>query len=235
MADKNLVTMNYIPDYPNRIMQYSVVPVAKLFSGLSVNSEAIIQFQCLDGFSAPINTERLLNENPSGSIGYIAIEDPKHKWPPLKADSNLSAGPFHLVWGNPKASNIRNEEYPYQLVKFEVKSSLHQTYPDIFPDPKLDVNDAIHQGFKLFQQTCFACHTMNKNGSAQVGPDLNVPYNPTEYLNRKFLRILVRDPQAFHHWPQGRMLGFPENALTNDELEHIIDYLEHMSKRKIKN
>ena len=112
------------------------------------------------------------------SIAYIAIEDPKSKWPDLLPNSSSgSAGPFYLVWLRPELSGILQEEWPYKITAFEVKGRLQDLYPRIFPKHQEDARVA--RGLKLFQETCFACHTMNQQGASQVGPDLNLPMNPT--------------------------------------------------------
>jgi mono/diheme cytochrome c family protein len=59
-----------------------------------------------------------------------------------------------------------------KLVAFEVKGRLQDLYPKIFPKHTEDA--AVVRGLKLFQQTCFACHTMNREGPSEVGPDLNL-------------------------------------------------------------
>jgi hypothetical protein len=41
----------------------------------------VIQFRCLDGFSAPIPKDRLLDRRPGRSVAYIAIEEPTSPWP----------------------------------------------------------------------------------------------------------------------------------------------------------
>ena len=55
-----------------------------------------------------------MRTGPGQSIAYIAIENPKSKWPdlPLKPSSG-SAGPFYLVWLKPELSGILQEEWPY--------------------------------------------------------------------------------------------------------------------------
>src|SRR5260221_177467 len=120
-----------------------------------------------------------MHTGPGNSVAYIAIENPKSKWPALTAKAVVgSAGPFYLVWLKPELSGILQEEWPYQVVAFEVKGRLKDLYPRIFPSHQEDAKVA--RGLKLFQQTCFACHTMNQEGRTQAVPDLNLPLNPTQ-------------------------------------------------------
>ncbi|KAB0769181.1 cytochrome c, partial [Pseudomonas aeruginosa] len=70
-----------------------------------------------------------------------------------------------------------------------------------------------------------ACHRLNGAGDAQFGPDLNLPYNPTEYFQPQFLARYIRDPQA-------KMPAFPERVIDDQELRQLIGYLRHMAGRK---
>ena len=220
------------PTYPGRTMTYKAVRVTALFDRLKIADDAVVQFRCLDGFSAPITKERLLNKLPAKSLAYIAIEEPDKPWPAVKA-GGPSAGPFYLIWLKPEASFIGPEEWPFQLVAFEVKGTLETLYPNIFPDSKLEPTSAARQGFAVFTKNCFACHTLNRAGAGEVGPDLNVPMNPTEYFQKAALRKLVRDPQSLRHFPRSRMSAFPKAILSEQELDQLIAYLEHMAKRKV--
>jgi len=60
-----------------------------------------------------------------------------------------------------------------------------------------------------------------------------VPMNPTEYFQKTALRKLIRDPQSLRHFPRSRMSAFPQEVLSEHELDHLIAYLEHMAKRKV--
>jgi cytochrome c1 len=74
---------------------------------------------------------------------------------------------------------------------------------------------------------------MNKSGTAEMGPDLNVPMNPTEYLTKTALRMQIRNPQSLRFFPKSRMSAFPAEVLSDKELDDLIAYLTHMAKRKI--
>ena len=161
------------PTYPGQAMSYKAVRATALFDGMTIADDAVIQFKCLDGFSAPISKERLLNKLPAKSLAYIAIEEADKPWPAVKP-GGPSAGPFYLVWRNSEASFIGPEEWPFQLAAFEVKGTLESLYPAIFPDAKLKPMSEVRQGFAVFTKNCFACHTLNKAGAAEIGPDLNV-------------------------------------------------------------
>ena len=221
------------PAYPKQNMTYSAVPVASLFSGLPADSNGTALFSCVDGFSAPISRNRLLNADPRQSIAYIAIEKPNERWPALKADEPAkTAGPFYLVWEHPERSGIKTEEWPFQLAGFELKPAIEDQFPRAAPDKGLPAGSRIRRGYKTFMQNCFACHAMNGEGTSQIGPDLNLPYNPTEYLKLNALVALIRNPQNLRHWPQAKMKGFDRSALSDSDVQEIILYLKHMSTQK---
>jgi len=224
-SDVEKVVITGSPDYPGS-RTYQAIRVSTLFKGIKLGDDSMILFQASDGFSAPISPSRLLNKLDRGSIAYIALEDPGNPWPVIKKNGK-SAGPFYLVWVDPEKSGISSEEWPYWLVGFEIKKSLKSEYPKIFPnDPK------VSRGFKLFLNNCFACHTMNRQGESNIGPDLNLPMNPTEYFKIEVLKKLIRNPQDVRHWPEGRMLGFDKDILSDQDIIDVISYLKHMSRSK---
>src|SRR5258708_7058632 len=54
------------PTYKKK-MTYSVVPVTQLFGSFKIADNNTINFYSLDGFSAPISTERLLNASANAA------------------------------------------------------------------------------------------------------------------------------------------------------------------------
>jgi mono/diheme cytochrome c family protein len=77
------------------------------------------------------------------------------------------------------------------------------------------------------------CHTLNGQGDAKLGPDLNIPHSPTEYLRADMFRTLVRNPQNLRRWPQSKMPGFDTHVLSDRDLDDLEAYLKHMAGRKV--
>jgi mono/diheme cytochrome c family protein len=229
----DLITLKIEKDvsFPGRVMTYQAVPVAALFEGLHLDTDAVIQFRCSDGFAAPISKERLLNKKASGSHAYVAIETKENPWPPVKPGGPV-AGPFYLVWPDADLSQIMQEEWPFQLAAFEVKGALDRLYPKIFPAANLPAKHPVRLGMDVFVKNCFPCHTMNKEGAGHVGPDLNLPHSPTEYFKKPFLRQLIRDNQSVRHFPNGKMGPFSIDLLPEKELDYLLQYLESMAQKK---
>lgn len=221
-------TVQIVDDVPyKRTMTYRAVPLAVLLPGLKPESH--LQAVALDGFAAELTAAPLLENH--GARAWLAVEDPAQPWPAL-ADGKPSAGPFYLVWTDPQAGSISPEQWPFQISGIKQLKTVAERFPALLPDPTLAANDPINQGFALFQKNCLACHRLNGAGDAQVGPDLNVPYNPTEYFGGDFLKRYIRDPQSLRHWPQAKMPAFAASVLPDNELDLLVEYLKHMAARK---
>jgi mono/diheme cytochrome c family protein len=210
-------------------MTYQAVPLAALLTG--VKPEDHLQAVALDGFAAELAAAPLLNKD--GARAWLAIEDPARPWPPLSAGKH-SAGPFYLVWTDPQAGNISPEQWPFEVASIKLMAPVAQRFPALLPDPALKADDPVNKGFALFQKNCLACHRLNGAGDAQFGPDLNIPYSPTEYFGADYLKRYIRDPQSLRQWPQAKMPGFSAQVLPDVDLEMLVGYLKHMAGRKAK-
>src|SRR3546814_20473166 len=86
---------------------------------------------------------------------------------------------------------------------------------------------------KHYIQPCATCHQLNHGVDASIGPDLNLPFNLTEYCQPDYLRQYIRDPASIRSWPQMRMPGFSQSAMDDAQLDELLAYLRHMRTRKI--
>lgn len=209
-----------------RDMRYQAVPLAALLEGVAPGDH--LQAVALDGFAAELAAAPLLSSD--GSRAWLAVEDPAQPWPAL-GKGKPSAGPFYLVWENPQAAGIGPEQWPFQVVRIRQLASLGERFPALLP--AAGASAQVQNGFTQFQKHCLACHRLNGAGDSQFGPDLNLPHNPTEYFAGDFLARYIRDPQGLRKWPQGRMPGFAEHTLSEQELAALIGYLRHMAGRKL--
>lgn len=222
-------TINVLADVAfRRTMSYRAVPLMALLKG--IDAGAHLQFVGSDGFAAEIPAALILN--PHGSEAWLAIEDPARPWPALD-ENHGHAGPFYVVWTQPQAAHVSPEQWPYQLAAIRRLGSVAERFPAILPDPSLPADSDVQRGFAVFQRTCFACHTLNGEGDAQLGPDLNIPHNPTEYLRADLLRAYIRNPQSLRQWPQAKMQGFDTQALSDADLDAVLAYLRYMAKHKV--
>jgi mono/diheme cytochrome c family protein len=212
-----------------RSMTFQAVPIAVLLEGVAPDDS--IRFAAADGFATTLPAAALLSHE--GSIAYLAVEPADAPWPPLKAGEAGTAGPFYLVWTMPQKAAVTSEQWPYQIVRIDVVAPLVKRFPMLAPAARLAANDPIRVGFAAFQKHCMVCHPLNGGGDAAIGPDLNIPYNPTEYLRPDALRRLIRDPQALRRWPGAKMPAFDSKELPDRELAELLAYLRHMADRKV--
>ncbi|WP_109126715.1 cytochrome c [Dyella sp. C11] len=210
-----------------RPMRYRAVPLKALLDGASPDDT--LQFVASDGFAAQIPAALIVRAK--GSEAWLAVEDPARPWPTL-AEIKGDAGPFYVVWTNPDAMKITSEQWPFQLASIHRQAPVAQRFPAIVPDASQAPGSPVQRGFVVFQHTCFACHTLNGQGDAKLGPDLNIPHSPTEYLREDLFRAYIRDPQSLRHWPQARMPGFDRKALSDQELDDLLAYLRYMAAHK---
>lgn len=205
-----------------RAMRYRAVPLKALLPG--VPTDAHLQFTALDGFAAEIPAALVLDGH--GAEAWLAVEDTA--WPAL-GEGKPSAGPFYLVWLHPEAGKVGPEQWPYQIASIRVLADPATRFPLMRPAPGLAKDSPVMRGFDVFQRNCITCHTLNGQGDAKLGPDLNIPHSPTEYLREGMLRVLVRNPQALRHWPQAKMPAFSAQVISDADLANLEAYLKHMA------
>lgn len=214
-----------------RAMTYRAIPLATLLG--SVPKEDSLRFVAVDGFAATIPATPLLAAGDDAARAYIAIEPPNARWPAMKAGAAATAGPFYLVWLAPEKSRIGPEQWPYQVARIEEIAPITTRFPVLLPATTVPAYDPIRRGLTVFTTNCVVCHTLNLAGDAKIGPDLNVPFSPTEYLREEYLRRLVRSPQSVRTWPDSKMPGFDAKAISERDLDDLVAYLYYMSKRKV--
>lgn len=89
---------------------------------------------------------------------------------------------------------------------------------------------AQNSGEELFKSICAACHTIN--GGRLVGPDLSGIYN---VRNNDWLISFTRssqqliksgDPEAIAIFEEYNKIPMPDNNLTDDQIQSIINYIK---------
>jgi mono/diheme cytochrome c family protein len=232
LARADTVTVTIPKDIAyGRSMTYRAIPIAALLSG--VGPAASIRFAASDGFATTLQARQLLAKAENGARAYLAIEASDAQWPPLKAGDPASAGPFYLVWTQPERGRIVPEQWPYRIARIEEVAPLAVRFPAIVPAAGPAADGPVNRGFATFAKNCIVCHTLNLGGDGSIGPDLNVPYNPTEYLRADLLRRFIRDPQSLRRWPSTRMPAFDAAILSDRELNDVVAYLRYMANRKV--
>jgi mono/diheme cytochrome c family protein len=215
-----------------KAMTYRAVPVAGLLQGLEVPAGSVIETVATDGFIAQIPSDLMLNTDKAKAIAWVAIEPADQPWPEISG-KGYSAGPFNIVWTGAEVGSIRSEYWAYQTAKLVSQLSPAARWPQIAVDPALPADDPLRKGQALYIAQCLPCHKLNGAGASDVGPDLNLPMNATEYMTPKGLHALIRDPKSVRTWPGQRMTGFPPSFVSDEEIDLIVAYLGHMAGRKV--
>jgi mono/diheme cytochrome c family protein len=213
-----------------RPMTYRAVPVASVLAGMTLPPDTVLEAVALNGFVAQILPDLLLKTDESKAVAWLAIEPAEQPWPAISG-KNENAGPFYIVWTGAEVGSIRSEQWPYQLAKLVSRPSPLSRWPALAVNSALPANDPVRAGQALFVIQCLPCHKLNGAGAADVGPDLNLPQNPTEYLTPQGLHDLIRNPKAVRTWPAQSMPALAD-YLSDNDIELVIAYLKHMAGRK---
>jgi mono/diheme cytochrome c family protein len=212
-------------------MRFRAVPLAELLKGFRLPSDGVIETVARDGFVAHVPIHLITNTDHTQAIAWLAIEPSDAPWPALPGKS-ASAGPFYIVWTGVAAKAVSSEQWAYQVVKLASQLPPAARWPEIAVDSALPGTDQARAGQALFITQCLPCHTINGAGSGNVGPDMNNPMNPTQYLTRSALHALIRDPKSVRTWPTQIMPGFSQDQMSDQDIEAVITYLAHMALRK---
>ena len=207
----------------HRSMTYKVVPLRALLPVAPADRYDTLEARATDGFVAQIPLDLI---SRGGAIPYLAIEDPAHPWAALPTE-NKSAGPFYVVWDQPRKSDIRSEQWPFALASLTFAQSPVHRWPQL-ASPSSDPQ--AQAGQRVFVSYCLPCHQMKGAGVGKVGPDLGKPTPVLHYITEPGLRAIVRNPGGVRSWPEQHMAGFDTNALPEKDLDALVAYLKGMAK-----
>ena len=102
--------------------------------------------------------------------------------------------------------------------------------PDFEADAENEAgHEAVRRGFEHMRVRCLTCHSVNLVGG-DLGPELNVPMNATEYWKPDMLPRYIRDAPGFH--ARSKMPSF-RATLTDRDIDDILAYLRFMTGQKI--
>jgi mono/diheme cytochrome c family protein len=214
-----------------KAMRFRAIPLAVLLPGLSAATDSVLEAVATDGFAAQLPLDLVTNTDLTNAVAWLAMEPDDAPWPPLPGKTT-SAGSFYIVWTGATAATIRSEQWPYQVAKLETQPSPAARWPALGVDPTLPATHSVRAGQALFVTQCLPCHMLNGAGSSTLGPDMNKPKNPTEYMTHDGLRALIRDPKSVRSWPGLLMPGFAADQMSDREIGSVIEYLAHMAARR---
>ncbi|MDH4468241.1 MAG: c-type cytochrome [Bacteriovoracaceae bacterium] len=193
-----------------------------LLGEIPKNVDEII-FTSLDGY-APSISLKVLNERDA--IVTFSEKDGKAFELVNQGKEKLDPGPFYLVWPDPHSKISEDVPWAYQLTSIELVS-FKEKYPRIFPDK--NSTPQILRGFKLYQSLCMKCHSINLEGG-EIGPELNIPKNITEYWDGKILHQFIQNSSSFRL--MSKMPSFVD-VLNSKQVDDVIAYIRSMKDKKI--
>ncbi|HVK99180.1 MAG TPA: cytochrome c [Dongiaceae bacterium] len=227
---KDAIDINVPADVAYRHpMQFRALPLANLLREQGFTEQGTLNFQALDGFTAPIDAALVLAQ--TGPQAWLAVEPSDSPWPKLSPDG-ASAGPFYLVWQQQPTGGVPQEQWPFQIESIELTVAPEQRFPMILPDLSLPRHHPAWTGFAVYKENCIACHKINGGGDGVLGPDLNLPHNPTEYFAEPFLKKLIRNPAQVQQWAGSKMPAFNTETISDEELTALIAYLKAMKDKR---
>jgi len=231
LHDPRLTDVTVEDENLKRRLTFKAIPVPELFRGQQASPDASATTAASDGYISHLPMHLLLGDRADGPRAWLAVEDPAAPWPTLKGQD---IGPFRLIWTAPpaKAALVNESLWTYSIVRIDVAAQPAARFEAIRPAAGLPADGPVMRGFTTFQRVCFSCHTLNRAGDATLGPDLNVPYSPVEYLGDAKLRQLIRNPQSLRWWPNARMSSIDEKTLSDAQLGDLLAYFHHMARRK---
>lgn len=237
LKDRRLVNVTVDDDNYKRRMTFKAIPMVALLAGLPARSDGSATTAATDGYVSHLPLGLLLADRTDGPRAWLAVENPARPWPKLKGQD---IGPFRLIWTVPKGAKqaeasvrITESLWTWSIARIDLGGTAAERFAAIRPADGEPADGPVMRGFATFQRVCFSCHSMNRAGDANLGPDLNVPYNPVEYLGDDKLTRLIRNPQALRWWPGSKMSSIDEKTLSDAELKDLLAYLHHMAGRKV--
>ena len=211
-------------------MSFRAVPLVDLLGNLDDTEFDTLQARAADGFVSQIPLALFRKAKEGGAVPWVAIDDPKKPWPDLPGKS-FSAGPFYLVWQHADRSNVGQEQWPYALAELSGVESPVKRWPQMAVADSVAADAPERRGLHVFIKNCLSCHRIKGAGKGDIGPDLDEPMNPTEYMTSVGLRRLIRDPASVRTWPNQVMQGFDESVIPDNELDDLIAYLRYIAQK----
>lgn len=206
---------------PTMFWAYSCKDIFSLEQGFKNRSAAdSFILEAADGYQVTVDTMTLKKEGCYIAYALVdKVSSQKKVWENfLHGKETTSPAPYYMVW---KDGFKDQDPRPWSWQLVAIMSYDAKRYESLKPK-----ESAFENGFKLYQKHCLKCHSINLLGG-NVGFEMNVPKNITEYYSYEFFSNFVKDPNSFR--ARSKM---PAQNLDSESLKQIWDYLGSMKKFK---
>lgn len=214
--------------YLKRQMTYRALSLPKMLRALAADFPQYDEFifRCADGYLAHVSRADFeAGKLENFSLAYGEDSDSfRTKVPHGKAE--VSPEPFYAV--STDEAGFQTLSWPYEIVAIELVN-FKQMFPDLY-FAGMENNANVSKGFAIFRKECLKCHSLNLQGG-DIGPELNVPQNITEYRDAETLKKFIRNASAF----RAKSKMPPYTHLSDAQVANVLSYLKAMAAHKILN
>lgn len=209
--------------------EYEAIPLSQVLSKLDISEftsakDSVVVFAAKDGYNVAMSLADAKSEK-----GYIAFRDTSapagQKWVEFKFGKEMTTpAPYYLIWSRQGIDKWRYP-WPFQLASISIQPA-SAYFGAAAP---VQANEGAGRGFNLFTTYCIRCHSINLSGG-NVGPELNIPKNITEYFIENELSGFILNAPAYR---SGTKMPSFDKIISPKQADSIVTYLKHMKTEKI--
>ena len=212
-------------------MTYRAVPMAEVLKDARMAADDYVTARAADGFEVAVPGRLLKSANTAQVEAFLAVQDPASPLPVMPDSLDKStAGPLYIVWRVTAPGYVSRDYWSAQLAGLKVIDSPLKKWPGLDVAASVAPADRIRTGLDRYVALCLTCHKVNGIGGsgAAAGTDLAAPKNVTELMDMATIKKFIRDPKSVRS--DSKMPKFDDTALSDDDMDALIDYLAHLKR-----